>query len=65
MILVDYIQCIKYSISISASNSKKEKSSFHDNVLGRKVAEKNLGGRRVTPIYRAMGCAIFLGYFFG
>ena len=47
MILVHYIQCIKYPISKIALNSKaftkvrRQKSSFRDNVLGRKVAGKN------------------------
>ena len=47
MILVDYIQCIKYSILIPASNSKtlnfirRQTSSFRDNVLERKLAGKN------------------------
>ena len=49
MISVDYIQCIKYSFLISASNSKtlnfikvrRQKSSFRDNVLGRKLEGEN------------------------
>ena len=50
MISVHYIQCIKYPIfSKSALNQKalkfikvgRQKSSFRDNALGRKVAGKN------------------------
>ena len=46
MISVDYIQCIKYSIfniSIEFQDIKfrRQKSSFRDNVLGRKLVGKN------------------------
>ena len=46
MILVDYIQCIKYSIfniSVELQDIKvrRQKSSFHGNVLGRKVVGEN------------------------
>ena len=49
MILVHYIQCIKYPNFKSALNSKalkfikvrRQKSGFRDNVLGRKLVGKN------------------------
>ena len=49
MILVNYIQCIKYSIfdisvefqDINSIKVRRQKSSFRDNVLGRKVPGKN------------------------
>ena len=49
MILVDYIQCKNIRFLISASNSKtlnfikvrRQKSSFRDNVLERKLVGKN------------------------
>ena len=49
MILVDYIQCIKYSIfnisvefqDINFIKVRRRKSSFRDNVLGRKLVGKN------------------------
>ena len=49
MISVHYIQCLKYPIFKSALNSKaikfikarRQKSSFRDNVLGRKVGGKS------------------------
>ena len=49
MILVDYIQCIKYSIfnisvefqDINFIKVRRGKSSFRDNVLGRKLVGKN------------------------
>ena len=49
MISVDYIQCIKYSIFNISENPKtlhfikvrRQKSSFRDNVSGRKLAGKN------------------------
>ena len=50
MILVHYIQCIKYPISdisvefediINFIKVRRQKSSFRDNVLGRKLVGKN------------------------
>ena len=49
MILVHYIQCIKYPIfvislefqGIKVHQSQEAKSSFRDNVLEKKVAGKN------------------------
>ena len=49
MILVDYIYCIKYSIfsiiiefqCIKFHRVRRQKSSFRDNVLGRKLVGKN------------------------